>query len=62
MFHPPDYPNAPKWRTIHWQSSRVHFTKLSRSPLAPVYLALLEDRGQKGQQASRAGPGVMAQV
>lgn len=41
----------------------VHFTKLNRSPQAPVYfLALLEDLGQKGQHASRAGSGGMAQV
>lgn len=36
----------------------VHFTRLNRSPLAPVYLALLEDIGQKGQRASKAGSAV----
>lgn len=42
--------------------SGVHLTKLNGSPPAPVYLALPEAIGQKGQCASRAGSGVMAQV
>lgn len=36
----------------------LHFTKWNRSPLAPVYLALPEDRGQEGQRACRLRAGV----